>query len=906
MRALTRGMRNRLLAIAGVVAAVVLAVLVLRGRGETEPKAPSRPTANRPIATTATREVETVRVAVQADDDPAGNLRLEGQVIDQADAPIDGATVVVDSNPPREVKTEADGAFAFDGLTPRTYRLAARAGNASAGPVSIRLAPSTEPVILRVRSAGSIAVHVTDEAGAPIPGALVELRDLVSITSVSDARGIARLEGINGGWHAIKISADGHASAFKEVATMAAGETTVVVTLHRGASVAGTVVDGSGAAIEGARVLPEHLGHVDDLYDVRYDAVLTDAKGRFRLTGLPRETTRIRAHHPSHAPGASSPIVLADGGDRTGVVIVLERGARLRGTVVDLAGAPVPGAEVRVSADTVLDGQVRRVAADASGRFEMSGLPRRPMFVMAASDGATSKTMRVELSAAAADLELRLEQVASIEGVVVTSSGEPVPEARVVAERTNRGNDFEQVELRLRGTESAIAGMDGRFRISPLEPGSYQVRAIRPGSPSDLLGMRLGVPVETGAQARIVVDELSTLTGKVAFEDGKPVTQFSIRLGTAPLRRFSTADGAFVIEDVPAGRQFVEISGPGIVAHPLVDVTIEPTRTTDLGTITVSDGRRITGSVLDRNGRSVAGATIVVAREIRADGTSLVPYPDHRVTQVVTDAGGRFEIRGVSLGAQQIAAEHPTAGRSPMTTIQPGSADLELTLGLLEPGVVQGLVRLDGKPTEALLVLRPDSGADSRITVRTGLDGSYRFDRVAPGRYTHAAIRDGGRRDENSGGKAQRIEVEAGKIREVDVDLSSEGVAVILHIASPNNSVEFAYGVIAEIADPALESNPLPKTISEARGLLGKSTSMSVREGMVVTDRQIRFEKVPAGRYMACAAPLRADPADPSVLAELQRGGADWPLYCNRMTIGPTPDVQHVTVDVLPVPVPAR
>jgi hypothetical protein len=394
------------------------------------------------------------------------------------------------------------------------------------------------------------------------------------------------------------------------------------------------------------------------------------------------------------------------------------------------------------------------------------------------------------------------------------------------------------------------------------------------------------------------------VTGKVARADGRPMTSFAIRLGGASLRRFASTDGAFKIDDVPAGKQYIEISGPDIVAHPLVDVIVESNRATDLGTITVSSGRTIAGSVVDRSGRPVANATVVVAREIRADGTTLMNFSDHRYTEVASGVDGRFTVRGVGLGMQQIAAEHASVGRSQMTTIQPGTTDGELVLSLLEPGVVQGFVRIDGKPAEAIIVLRSEGAADSRTTVRTGADGSYRFDRVAPDRYSHIAVRILARKDENEEGKSQRIEVRPGAVLEVNVDLTESGVAVMLHIG--NDAVQFGYGIIAVVDDPAAVAIPLPKTISEGRTFGSKVAKLSLREGMIVTQRQLKLDKVPAGRHISCIAPLRADPADPQVLAELQRGAADWPLYCKWVSIAAAPDLQHITVDVKPAPPPSK
>ena len=67
------------------------------------------------------------------DDDPRGELRLEGQVIDENDAPVGGVTVVLGSNPPRTMTSEADGGFAFDALVGRPYTWSRAQGKSRAG-----------------------------------------------------------------------------------------------------------------------------------------------------------------------------------------------------------------------------------------------------------------------------------------------------------------------------------------------------------------------------------------------------------------------------------------------------------------------------------------------------------------------------------------------------------------------------------------------------------------------------------------------------------------------------------------------------------------------------------------------------------------------------------------------------
>src|SRR5205823_5473329 len=135
------------------------------------------------------------------DDDPRGALRLDGQVIDEHDHPVAHAQVAIDSNPPRTIETEADGAFGFDGLIARDYRLEASADDGYAGPARLRLGPGAEPVTLRLRRGTTVTVHVIAAAGgAPVAGAEVELRSALTWRATTDAGGVATLRGVGAVW----------------------------------------------------------------------------------------------------------------------------------------------------------------------------------------------------------------------------------------------------------------------------------------------------------------------------------------------------------------------------------------------------------------------------------------------------------------------------------------------------------------------------------------------------------------------------------------------------------------------------------------------------------------------------------------------------------------------------------
>jgi hypothetical protein len=242
------------------------------------------------------------------------------------------------------------------------------------------------------------------------------------------------------------------------------------------------------------------------------------------------------------------------------------------------------------------------------------------------------------------------------------------------------------------------------------------------------------------------------------------------------------------------------------------------------------------------------------------------------------------------------------AGRSPTAAIPPGTADATLTLTLQPTAVVQGFVRRDGKPAEAVIGLRAADAADSNLIVRTGPDGSYRFDRVAPGRYSQAVTQNRGQSDDSQEGKTRALDVPAGGVVNRDVDLTPSGVSVVLHLTSPNNVVRFGYGGLVMVDADRARTITTPRSVSELRATMSQLQDFEIREGLIVDRQQIRLDRIRPGLVFVCAAALRGDPQDPSVTAELEQHVVDWPLSCKRLELPGAPDLQHLTLEVLPPP----
>jgi protocatechuate 3,4-dioxygenase beta subunit len=313
---------------------------------------------------------------VSVDDDPEGQLRLEGQVIDADEQPVEGATVVVSSNPPRRVQTEKDGSFTIDKLIGRSYSVTARKGGEYAEGVSVRLTAKTEPVILRLRKGGELEITVV-EAGSktPLSGATVELRGLLEVTAQTDGSGKAKLEGVAPGWHAVRATKEGYAPSATVFDTEGGeGVHKHTITLARGGAVVGKVVGPDGAPVAGATVVPVDASQMFAWSDEQRDGVKSDAAGKFTIPALPAGTYRFEGQHKDYARGTSGQVRLDGKSEKADVVVTLGASGRVAGAVLDLTGKPVPGATVRVASRegrSFWDVPMRQVYTDDAGTFDV-------------------------------------------------------------------------------------------------------------------------------------------------------------------------------------------------------------------------------------------------------------------------------------------------------------------------------------------------------------------------------------------------------------------------------------------------------------------------------------------------------------------------------------------------------
>ncbi|RME22160.1 MAG: carboxypeptidase regulatory-like domain-containing protein, partial [Deltaproteobacteria bacterium] len=426
----------------------------------------------------------------EQDEEPEGPLLLEGQVLDEGGLPVEGATVTIDTKPPRTATTERDGTFQFEHLIGRQYVLTARLGDRAGGPVRHQLTEKSPPVIIRLKPAASVEVTVLAAGyGKPVEGAGVELRGAEKRRGHTGAGGRLVFRGVPSGWYSVKATAEGYAPAFKPaVVPPLAGPRPVKVELRlkEGAELSGEVVDEDGAPVAGAHVLAVDTRRFIDLQETKEDGAVTDEEGRFVISALPAGTYRLEASHENYAPGRAGPVEHDGQRPKGGIRIVMEEGGVVAGRVVDTSGTPVAWASVRVvERSKRRRGRARfrkGTTADERGEFELKGLPRGRLALVAVSAAASSDAVEIDLAQEKEkrDLEIVLDVTGSIAGKVVTSSGEPVPEVQVIAVPDFWKGGMRRL-MRLRGRAQAMTDGGGNFELKGLPDGDYRLHASRWG-----------------------------------------------------------------------------------------------------------------------------------------------------------------------------------------------------------------------------------------------------------------------------------------------------------------------------------------------------------------------------------------------------------------------------------------
>jgi len=384
--------------------------------------------------------------------------------------------------PVARAKSDAEGRFRVPGLLAhRRYLVALR---------SPRVVSSFE----RVYPGEPLELEL--ERAVPVTGVVKRARDGHPLADVSvgiarshwdgtlrsemletrtDSEGHFTLFGASEGLTAFHLARPGHVPERREFQVTAASSTPFEILLADEDALEFLAVDlASGEPLVATELLASSV------------RVRTDEQGRLFLprSASPEDGLRLSLSHPDDLQ-TEGRLPSASGGPLPRMPVA--RGARVRGRVLDAAGAPVADAQVRIigggRGNNVpglpeglrLSEPRRIVRSEADGRFVLTGcVPRsgevrvratHPLHPNGESRPFTLERLEQEL-----EVEVRLELGASIAGRV-TLEGEPVALDLHWSEEDNAG--------------LARSNARGEFRLEGLVPGEVTLRARLPDEDED-------------------------------------------------------------------------------------------------------------------------------------------------------------------------------------------------------------------------------------------------------------------------------------------------------------------------------------------------------------------------------------------------------------------------------------
>ena len=727
---------------------------------------------------------------LQADGTPAAGIRVRGCTTDWGEEARRTTTAV-------DAVSGGNGEFRLEGVPRYGLQMRAETSPGAWCALGTVILPVTGPVELRLPPRTALEGRVLDGAtGEPLPGARVVAsreeyddppsRDSFETTALADAAGAFRLEGVPArGTFLLRVSREGFLTRSAMVSEGAwRSRPAREVRLARGSVLRGRISRRDGSPVAGALVwacpVRERGGPWrDQVMGEESRRVRSGPDGGYRLGGIPPGTTLLVAvadglllpDLPHHATwgyragpfpdGLLFPV--PDSGEAVRDLLLVE-GARLRGTGVDGAGAPLAG--LRDQAD-VPDGEGRSGPTGADGSFLVEGLlPGTDRFVHASGPGhleGWSRSLDIGERETLSDLRIIVrDDTGSVAGTVRREDGTPAAGARVGL--AQYGDWFAP------GMESGaawVADGSGSFRAEGVRPGEYNVYAWAEGS-SGIFGPRVTVAAgEVVDGIDLVLPRGQAIAGRVLDGEGKPVPAASVCVeevsedeeegqdgppkqyrsysqfgGDGPpipvtYRATATADaeGRFRQDDLVPREYWVSAGAPG---HTEAWTRVGPGDADVV--LHLCSTLAIAGRLLDaETGAPVAGVPVEVEAEEVTYNTAEVDCPDR-------GADGSFLATDVPPGSYRVrfAAHWNRPELEYMETevaaVAAGTKDLVVRLprGLTLAGRV---VDREGSPVADLSLLLHGEGESDRerfggkASTVTGREGEFRFGGLTPGRH---------------------------------------------------------------------------------------------------------------------------------------------------------------------------
>lgn len=456
---------------------------------------------------------DVARLLHQLDNLAPGLLMVRGMVRNASDdRPMPGVEVVF-AGPDGEASATTDdrGAYQIQ-LSAGFYRPFARGEGVLAVGPAIRerlpgppdpgevgvprhmLAPvlgifeSHEAVDLEVQLGGTVVGTLVDEAGNPIPGAVVSAFALSGNQEVvrnidgsdvaeTDSRGQFRMA-VPAGRVAFDIDHPQYAGLSGRSERMAwvevAEPAEVRLIAAAGCVITGRVVDAEGKPV-GPGSLELDIGGMPPNDFTPVGRIRDD--GSFRFGTSDGSKIRMRAWPWKSPPSEPQAIDCAREGARPSVTFVIRpREPDVTGILLDADGEPVAGAYVDIIPD-LATGMAQQERTDRQGRFAVYALPAGPYQIAAY---VPDRGIRVSyIDAPARDVQLKLSATGSVRGNVpnVNEGRFTLSLGSCFAEDED-GASFAFDSYNMPGIDRIVPISGGNFKIEGLPPCTFYGRAV--------------------------------------------------------------------------------------------------------------------------------------------------------------------------------------------------------------------------------------------------------------------------------------------------------------------------------------------------------------------------------------------------------------------------------------------
>lgn len=643
-------------------------------------------------------------------------------------------------------------------------------------------APHPGTVQILLDDTSRLTGRVVDSASSqPVGGALVWSLAPPHSWSLTSPEGLYTLNDVGPRSGRLQALAEGFVGAserFSEQQYRALAGPSFALTPGR--AVRGWVVDSKGAPVGEATIeasIIEKVPRVPPPRAVRPTQSLPN--GYFQLLGLSKAAPyRLLVKAGGYATSTVRVPSLGSSDVGADFTIVLERGTVLRGTVLGPSGGPVENASVhllwttegesdrafarllmRTGSPPPRSVEVLSTTTSEDGEFELGAVPEGRFDLVVTGPGLASLEKRLQIEGHDTEIDLghlEMDRGQVLQGYVRDERNRPIAEASielVIAQARTVIVD--------RRVGPVVTSSEGDFVIEGLKPGgNYELRVRHPEFAVQTL---TGIVVPAEEPVEIVLRDASSLLGRVFDSGGTPIEGARVTAlpegmpdarslnhrvrGAAP-SVLTGPDGRFELADVEAGTLRVSAVAPGFTEEVIHDLEVLPGSEVKIQ-ITLERGARVTGLVLDSQGRPLSGI------QVEAPGS-----------RDVSDGEGSYELQGLAAGRHSIKAwssEYGEVSRS----IEVRDRDLEVNLQFRPSQRLAGKVRSsEGEPLSDVLVhLQPSTEETVPRSQVSDPQGGFEFKSVDAGRYNIEAHRQG------YAPARTRVEVEASSTEEIVLTL---------------------------------------------------------------------------------------------------------------------------------------